>query len=278
MPYKELPKTLPVPITSENLSDCNPLEFVFVIGYAGTGKSRAILQMAEYWEMVEPDGRVYIIDTETGLIKMFKSQFSQLKNVALWHGESVSTIERVISVFDEIAKIVTPKDWLCIESDTKIWAKSQDAAWAKITGVTKDEYLSKRLASEKSMAVTPSPDNLWQYAKDAYNRRFTDVILNDVKLRTNIMMTTGITKPSPQLMAKGGSRKDTMKLLGMDLAPDGHPENVRNPDTVIMMSREPDGYWATVLKDRSEDKPGRQVMFRIETNFWMDFIAARSGK
>ncbi|GAJ18946.1 unnamed protein product, partial [marine sediment metagenome] len=45
----------------------------------------------------------------------------------------------------------------------------------------------------------------------------------------------------------------------------GHSENTRNPDTVIMLSRESDSYWAEVLKDRGSDKPGQRVKFKIES-------------
>ena len=132
----------------------------------------------------------------------------------------------------------------------------------------KDKYLSHRLVA--GGPVTPQPDQLWQVVLDAYRRRFRDVLVNEVRLKTNILITTGISvKSSPFIK---GARQDTMKQLGIDITPDGHAENTRNPDTVIMLSRESDSYWAEVLKDRGSDKPGQRVKFKVES-FYLDLMS-----
>ncbi|MBA7528546.1 hypothetical protein ES705_20733 [subsurface metagenome] len=252
---------LPKPLTYENLDEFTPLEFILLIGPAGTGKSFAILSLADIWQKLKPGGKIYAIDCETGLAKTYKAAFPHLKNILIWHGDQVNDSDKFIDIFSELGKTVTPDDWLCIESDTRVWDMCQDTGWLKVTGQLKDKYLSHRLVA--GGPVTPQPDQLWQVVLDAYRRRFRDVLVNEVRMRTNILITTGLSsKSSPFTKA---SRQDTMKQLGIDISPDGHSENTRNPDTVIMLSRESDSYRAEVLKDRGSDKPGQRVKFRVES-------------
>ena len=261
-------KTLPQPLTHENIEDFQTLEFLMLIGPAGTGKSYSILSLARAWQRLEPEGKVYVIDTETGLAKTFKAQFRDVKNLSIWHGDQVSDMNKFLDIFSQLAPIVTPKDFLCLESDTRIWDYSQDGGWLQVTGQSKATYLSQRLT--QGGPVTPHPDQLWQVALDSYRRRFRDVLVNDLRLRTNILITTGLTKPGPRVSA---AKRETMKLLNIDVSPDGHSENSRNPDTVLLLSRDSDGYWAQVLKDRAADRPGETVSFKVN-NFWFDFLSA----
>ncbi len=257
---------LPKPITIDDLQTYQPLEFILLLGAAGTGKSYAILSLAEAWQRLTPEGKVYVIDTETGIAKTWKAAFSHVRNILLYHGETVNDADKFIDVFSELTTQVTSTDWLCIESDTRVWDMCQDMGWLKVTGQVKDKYLSQRLV--QGGPVTPQPDQLWQVVLDAYRRRFRDVLVDSLRLKTNILVTTGLTKGSPRVTP---ARRETMKLLNIDVTPDGHAENTRNPDTVIMLTRETDGYWAEVLKDRGSDKPGEQVRFKVE-NFWLDFM------
>ena len=253
------------PLTADKLDEYTSLEFILLLGTAGTGKSYAILSLADAWQRLTPEGKVYIIDTETCIAKTWKAAFRHVRNISLWHGEAVNNADKFIDVFNELSARVTPADWLCIESDTRVWDMSQDTGWLKVTGQTKDRYLSQRLT--QGGPVTPQPDQLWQVVLDIYRRRFRDVLTNSLKLKTNILITTGLTKGSPRI---NPARRETMKLLNIDITPDGHAENTRNPDTVVMLNRETDNYWAEVLKDRGGDKPGKVIRFKVD-NFWFDF-------
>ena len=80
---------LPKPLTYENLDSFTPLEFISLVGPAGTGKSFAILSLADAWQRLKPEGKVYVIDCETGLAKTYKAAFPHLKNILIWHGGQV---------------------------------------------------------------------------------------------------------------------------------------------------------------------------------------------
>ena len=95
------------------------------------------------------------------------------------------------------------------------------------------------------------------------------MLVNEVRLKTNILITTGLSSKSSPLTK--ATRQDTMKQLGIDIIPDGHSENTRNPDIVIMLSRESDSYRAEVLKGHGSDKPGQRVRFKVES-FYPDLM------
>ena len=116
---------LPKPLTYENLDSFQPLEFILLLGPAGTGKSFAILSLADAQQRLKPEGKIYAIDCETGLAKTFKAAFRHLKNILIWHGDQTNDSDKFLDIFTELAKIVTPDDWLCIESDTRVWDMAQ---------------------------------------------------------------------------------------------------------------------------------------------------------
>jgi hypothetical protein len=95
--------------------------------------------------------------------------------------------------------------------------------------------------------------------------------MNEIRYKTNLLITTGVSKNSPRVSI---ARKDAMAYLGItDIIPDGHSENVRNPDTVVLLTGEGAEYWAMVLKDRGHEQRRR---FKVD-NFWLDFVNSRTA-
>jgi hypothetical protein len=274
---------LPAPLTYQNIGNFVPHEFIMVIGLAATGKSEAILKTAEYWQDEFPDKKFYCIDTENRLAKSFFLRYTHLRNFNLWHGEQTDSIHKFLNVFDALTPLIKEGDFLAIESDTRLWSLCQDEAWVEVTGQSKSEYLSDRmeLPSDKrgKTPVTPMPDNLWQVAGNYYRRRYRQVLDSELRARCNVILTTGVSKPSDKGKIKiSEAKKDTMELLNIDIVPDGHPEASRNPDTVVWLSKDKKGYHAKVLKDQSFDKPGEVRAFDV-VSFYEDFIReCRSGK
>lgn len=245
-----------------------------LIGLAGSGKTFACLSIAELWQRLYPNNKVYYLDYEDKARKTWKLSYPHVSNMQLYYiGKHFDEIDGFLKVFREIASVIQKNDWLIIESDTRIWAGSQDKASISITGQGRDSYLTSRLNSENSnkMPVIPQPDKFWQIALDCYRRQYRNVLTNDLKSRTNILITTGITV-APGLITK--RKKATMAYLNTaesDLIPDGHAENVRIPDTVILMEKAETLYLATILKDVGYDMPGLPKRFVVES-FFSDFL------
>jgi len=254
--------TLPKPITAEDLTTYETREFLELVGHPKSGKSYAVLSVAEAWQRLHPDNMVYILDTEDGIIKSWKARFKQVSNIQYYRLPDMDTL---IMLLDEIKSGLKPQDWLCIESLSRIWEHSQNLGYEAITGMTKTAYLEKRLVDKKG-PVTPHPDQLWQLVKNAYQRNFMDVLVNEVPC--HILITTTLGKVSP---FESAVRREVKASLGLNVAPDGDPRNPYYPDTLVLMTKEVDGFWATVLGDRGAERPGESIRFRVE-NFLLDFL------
>ena len=260
-------------ITQANLAQYTPREFVLLCGYGGTGKSSAIFSVARLLKRISPNAAVHAIDTENGLLKLWKTKNSDLDNIELY---ICKDIDDVILTFDDIVPKLGAQDWLANESMSRIWDYSQDSAYEQIVGLSKAVYLQKRLASGGKDAITPQPDRFWQIAKNAHNRRFLDPItmldplLN--KNGCNMIMTTTLGAIKGEKQKESADRRIARMALGLTMDIEGAPRLAYHPDTVVHLTEESDGYWARILKDRgpSEEKP----KFKIENNdFWLTFIS-----
>ncbi len=270
--------SLPAPLTHENLDKFKLLEFIILVGAAGSGKSHSILSLAEAWSRLEPKGRVYCLDVESKLGKEYKIAYPDLTNLSIWYGDQVDTMDKFLAIYEELSPSLRDIDWLCIESDTRVWAMAQDMGWLKVTGRAKEDWMSLRVATEKegrkAPPVTPDPQDLWQVVYDAYRRRYRDYMANRVSMKTNVLYTTGISTKQKTTAA----RKQSAVMIDMlDIQPDGHAENTRIPDTVILMTKEGGRFQCTVKKDRGHDVPGETIQFDPGENFWFSFMEACRG-
>ena len=253
---------IPEPITAKDLVSYKLREFIELVGHPKTGKSFSILSLAEAWRRMSPGRTVYIIDTEDGLRKTWKSAFPHVDNIKYWY---CSDMDSVILVLDELVPTLVAEDWLCVESLSRIWEFSQNLGYEAVTGIKKAEYLEKRMADKKG-PVTPHPDQLWQVVKNAYGRNFMDIL---VDLRCNILLTTTLRKETP---FESATRREVRQSLGLNISPDGDPRNPYYPDTVCLMTKEADGFYCTILGDRGSELPGTTVRFKVE-NFLLDFMS-----
>lgn len=275
--------TIPTPLTHANLASYKLLEFILLAGAADTGKTHDILSLADAWAKLEPKGHIYCLDVESKLAKEYRIKFPYLNNISIWYGDQVNTMEKFLNIFEQLWPSLRDIDWLAIESDTRIWALAQDEGWQKVTGMDKESWMSHRVeqdkASKKVDPVTPAPADLWSVTYDAYRRRYRDVLINLVSMKTNIIHTTGISTKQRQSSA----RKQSAAMIDMiDMSLDGHAEVSRNPDTVILTTKEMEikegrphsFYRCTVKKDRGYSTPGEVVQFDPTENFWFAFLDA----
>lgn len=261
-------------ITQQTLSKYSPREFILLCGYGGTGKSSAIFSVARLLKRISPDAVVHCIDTENGMLKLWKTKNPDLDNIQLY---LCKDMDEVILTFDETVPKLRAQDWFGFESMARIWEYSQNLGYEEIAGMAKAAYLRKRLATGGRDAITPSPDHLWQIVKNAHGRSFLDPItmldplLN--KHGCNIIMTTTLGAIKGEKQRESADRKTARVALGITMDIEGAPRLAYYPDTVVQLTEESDGFWARILKDRgpSVEKP----KFKIENNdFWLAFLSA----
>lgn len=249
----------------------SPRELIIILGHAGSGKSAAILQVAE-----EIQSTMYIIDTENGILKMWKNQYPSLKNIKLY---LVTSMDDVLTALAEITQQIQANDWIAIESMSRIWELAQDTAYEEITGMAKSEYLQSRT----SKSPIPSPDEFWQIVSSLYSRGLIgkivklDPILAEISKEKgcNVLTTTLIKKEGVEKLIS--ARRKYAQEIGVTVLHEGSPRLLSYFDTVIHTKYENGEFSAQILKDRGYQTPGRVVSFRVE-NFWRDFCVNRKTK
>jgi len=230
-------------------------EFILLVGHPASGKSYACLTMTQYWQAFYPEAKVFILDTERGIKKLFEHQFSELTNFLYW---PISDAEDAICAVREVRKEVKPErnDLLVFESLSRNWEQAQDLASQIITGMPRSEWLSKWIRDTKGKtSPIPHPDMYWPIAKDAHVRNILDIFSNELKLRCNIIVTTTLPPGRSPLREKGLRGEIAKEFLGIDISPDGAPRNPYYFDTVILLEKDHEGYWGRTLKDRGFNPP-----------------------
>ena len=259
------------PFTHDQLDTYQPLEWILLVGTASSGKTDNILSLARTWQLLHPGGRIKYIDLEAGAKKIWNARYSSVHNIDYYGPEEVGDIndaDGFLRVFSHVWPQCGRDDWLAIESDSRIWSNAQDTGWLSVTGMTKDAYMTYRL--KNNAPTTPSPDNLWQEVGDRYRRQYITVLLNEVKNRTNIIQTTGLSNAAPRRTAN----VDAANQLGIDLTPDGHKENYRWADTVVKLYKLNNLHYADVVKDRGKEDSSK-VTFQVRS-FLEDWYEATS--
>ena len=260
------------PLTEQEFAIFKPREYILLIGSPASGKSHTVLSTVYMASKLEK-ARGYIIDTEGGILKLWKTRFSDLAPGKGINYYSVSSIEEFLDTFDEIRPELKAGDWLAVESLVRLWEWAQSYTYEAITGLTKLAYLEKRLIEREGKRLSspiPQPDLFWQIAKHHYQRCFLDQLQS---LPCNIMLTTTLSADKPPGMTSE-ARKEMVKFAGVSA--DGWPRGPYYPDTLIITTCERDGYYATITKDRGYDNPGIVVKFKIN-NFLMDYQASKGG-
>ena len=255
----------PTPITAATLAQALAREFIELCGLPKSGKSYAVLSLARSVQILDPAAKVYIIDTEDGILKLWQNAFPDVGNVSLYR---CAGIDEVLDAFEAIRAVVKPGDWLCTESMSRVWSYAQDMGYEAVTGIGKSKYLANRTTGQP---VTPQPDQLWQVVRNLHNRQFMDVINHE--LVCNVLLTTTVSQ-RPVVFERGESartRQQIRDILGVNIVPEGEPRNAFYPDTIVLMEKRHDGYWATIIGDRGYDKPGQaNISFQV-SNFWLQF-------
>ena len=137
-------------ITHANLADYQPREYILLVGGPSSGKTHSILSVADYMQKYSPKARVYAIDTENGMIKLWKGSFSHLENLEVYMPVDMDGVVKSLQVIE--AK-VTPQDWIVVESISRTWDWSQDLGYLTTTQMKKAEFMDRRAG--KSIKEAP---------------------------------------------------------------------------------------------------------------------------
>ena len=254
--------------TSAQLMDGAPIrEFIMLAGKDGTGKSCSIVSLAWYLQQVSPDVTVYVLDTENKFRSAMKSFGADAPTNIVYY--KTDTMNQVTSVVAEVMEKHKAGDWLAVESMSRVWERAQDLAYNAVAGISKIEYLERKLGSvlpgggTRTKSPIPSPDDFWKIAKGAHDGAFFDLLTQSEDL--NVIVTTTVAKP-PKEDSKFASvdRKAVRVELGIDANLEGAPRIPYYVETLCMLDVRAGAVTCRVLRDNLSTLDEGRVEFPVD--------------
>lgn len=256
--------------SSAEITNSKLRELILLAGKDSTGKSSSLVSQAKLVEELQPEAKVWVIDTENKFASAMKSFGPDApSNVVLYKGP---TMNHATAALAEIIEKHSPWDWLFIESAARVWERAQDLAYTTIAGVTKVEYLERKA---KGKGPIPSPDDFWKIAKGAHDGAFFDLVAQQDDLNT--IITTTIARPpkADAFMKENADRKATRIELGIDVGLDGAPRIPYLVETLMLLDLKNGVVTCRVLRDNLSTQELTRVEFEIPTkkDFGLQFFS-----
>ena len=268
------------PLTMAEIDAIELQEFLMVVGRPKGGKTHQVLEIAKHWAKKYPENIIHVIDLEGKILKEFKKRYSYLTNIEFWR---CNEVHEPIEALHEIIPNIKLNDWLVVDSSSQMWEWAIDLAYEVVSGLTKNEYISRFVAKNtgRNVAVTdsddsgkmrgkkehmkgvaPDPANLWQSASNTYSRNFMDVISRDVYGECHILIIAS-EKMTSGRKASSEAKKTKTNVLGDNLFIEGRPRDAYKADTILYLLKEGEEWTAKVLGDYGYEGGGRELEFDI---------------
>lgn len=256
------------PLTSKQLMEGVNPEWILLVGRYATGKSSAIVSVAQWIEMTQPDATFFVIDSE----KKFRSAFRGFgndtpKNIVYY---VCNSMDDCLLALEDIFSKAKPYDWIAIESMGRIWEFAQDLGYKAVSGMGKAAYMERRREAEgKKGAVTPKPDELWQVTNGAHNGEFVEALAQhkdaDCRLPLNVIMSTTTTKPpKPDAFIKESVDRKAIRIeLGIDVGIEGAPRIPNYAETMCFLEQKAGAITCRVLRDNLSTKEESRIEFDV---------------
>lgn len=244
-------------------------ERVLLYSGSGTGKSFAVLALAEYVNETDPTATIWVFDPDRGIQKCWKREKPTAKIKHIKTPDWPALEEGL----DQIEDSIKPNDWVVIEMIGRYWEMAQSYEVGEVYGSKAGEYLllarQKAIQDAKSSKPATLPSVDWQVVKKLHNDDFIDRILSSWDC--NVLITTA----ADELIRELDDPKIISLFESVGYKPDGEKRNVHRVDTVMFMYMNAKGRHITTIKDR-----GRPLLKdqKIESNLWVSFDAALRDK
>lgn len=225
-------------------------EKILAFGGSGVGKSWSIPSLAQFVLAMNPKSRVYVLDSDDGIEKIWHDHFKSLKNTNFFFSP-VTSWPQVMESMDELRQAnLTSDDWVCIDMLGKFWEMAQSYEVNEVFGKKASEFLLVARAEAVSAAKLNKPVTLpgvdWTVVKKLHNGDFLDELATDFKC--NVFATAA----ADPIIADFDDAKIVSMFQQVGAKPDGEKRNAHRFDTVmyLRMTRSGDRIFNTV-KDRS---------------------------
>jgi hypothetical protein len=256
----------PTSLSIDELLKTATREFIILIGKDGSGKSSAIISLAQFVEqLLGPEATFFIIDTENKMKAVLQSWGDGLpKNIRYYKCESMNEVTEAIA---EIMAVAAPGDWVAVESMSRVWEKAQDMGYLAVTSMGKAAWMERRheqkAAGQKQSPVTPRPDDLWSIIKGAHDGAFLELLAQHETI--NVVLSTTLAKPPKE----GGFRKESVDRaavrseFGLDMGIEGAPRLPYYAQTLCVLDRRMGESYCRILRDNLSTKDQPACEFKV---------------
>lgn len=254
--------------TAEQLLGSYTRELILVAGKDGTGKSSAIVSLAAFVAMTQPEAEFNVIDSEHKFGSALKSFGSDAPHNIRYY--PVDNMNQATAAIRDILKRHKPSDWLAVESMARMWEHAQNLAYEAVAGVGKIEFLEMKINEQTKTGVIrknspiPNPDDFWKIAKGAHDGAFLDLITSAVDL--NCILSTICKKPPEDRGGRSYDNKDRKILraeLGIDLNLGGAPALPFYFETLCLLELTSGKVTCQVLRDNLSQKEITRPKFDV---------------
>jgi hypothetical protein len=254
-------------------SPIRPRERTLAFGIHGTGKSKAILDVARRC----PSDTFYVADTDLDSYeRLLATEYTDLNNV-----EPTPVTEWV--EWKEWSAKVTEKmgynDWCTFDIATSSWDMVQGWFVENIHGEHIEDYFLERRqqkanlkeagGDKKGFTAIIGEDGDWQVINKQYFKFFYTAL---AKMPGHVYLTAEQVKVDD---GPKGDEKDTIKLFGPHgVKPKGQKRLGHMPHTVMMFNKVKQGKWTmTTVKDRGRVEVEQTPL----ENFASDYLMKVAG-
>jgi len=259
-----------IPQSADDLLGGGPVrEFIMLAGKDSVGKTSALVSLCVYVGMVTPDATVYVVDSENKFKAALRSYGADApKNIVYYQCRDMNA---VTSAVGQILDIAQAGDWIAVESLSRIWENAQNLGYEAVAGVSKIEYLERKLGSvlptgvERKKSPIPNPDDFWAVVKGAHDGAFFNLLAQLEHI--NVICTTTIArvKEARQGRAENADRKALRVELGIDANLEGAPRLPYYVETLALMEAERGSVSCRILRDNLSALEDSRITFDVPT-------------
>lgn len=221
-------------------------ERILLAGFPGSGKTYALLGLADMIGMADPKAKIWVLDADRGFGKIQKQEWPQVKGLDYRVAREWDDVEAFV---EEVSALQTDHDWIFIDMIGRFWEMAQSLEVAAVHGLSMGRKMlqaRKELVEQAKLQAPgslPQPD--WTVIKRLHNDEFIDRLT--AGWDANIIATTSLDPLD--------TSRDDQLLVSIfaqyGFKPDGEKRNSHRFDTVLFLSLLGKKRELTTIKDRA---------------------------
>lgn len=234
-------------------------ERIEVFGDYGAGKTSAVLSIAAHL----PESHFYVLDNDYAMERMLSGKYADLTNLTVYQvsewGEHVEAIQKAIA-------LMSPDDWLVIDSVSETWEAVQDWWIENTQGKDPADYFMQlqkdRVAEGKGSGGGISQAE-WGGVKKEYKRKLTQPAI--LRCPGHLIVTARAARFT------GDENKELLSFAPLGAYPKGEKYTPYLMHTVLMLGKTRSGGY-TMTTGLGKDRERAVLKDQQFDDFFMTYL------